>query len=315
MTRLGRLLLAVLTAALSAASPLIAQSPVKLRILVPQSTSALPFLLIHSQGPTDGLEVSVEQFASHPQALALLLKGDADLLLTGTSQGWENRLDGSPLVMIDTGIWGISSLVVKDPSLKDFADLKGKRIALPFAGSPLDFQTRAILSRLSMDPDRGVTISYGPFTQSMPLLMAGQLDAVALPEPQATMMVREQGLIRAETYAGAWAKATGDPESPQVSLFATSAFASSHKAVITRLVDAWRKASAQVREKPDAAAEAFASTLSSTPEIMAEAARNTLFDVPDFKENKTRVMAYYGEVAPYFPAPRRPLDDAFFFIP
>lgn len=314
MTRTGRLSALVLTLMMTIL-PAAAQAPLKLRILVPQSTSALPFLLLHAQGPADGIQTEVEQFVSHPQALALLLKGDADLLLTGTSQGWENRLDGSPIVMIDTGIWGISSLVVKDPSIKGFADLKGKRIALPFPGSPLDFQTRAILSRLKIDPDREAVLSYGPFTQSIPKLLAGQLDALALPEPQATMMVKEQGLLRAQSYAEAWRKATGDPRSPQVSLFASAAFASAHASVITRLVEAWRRASAEIKARPDGIAADFASALSSTPQILAEAARNTLFDVPDFKENKTRVMEYYGEVAPYFPAPRRPLDDAFFFIP
>ncbi len=314
MKRTGRLPAAVLTL-LMAVLPAAAQEPVKLRILVPQSTSALPFLLLHAEGPVDGIQAEVEQFVSHPQALALLLKGDADLLLTGTSQGWENRLDGSPIVMIDTGIWGISSLMVKDPAIKGFADLKGKRIALPFAGSPLDFQTRAILSKLKIDPDRDAVLSYGPFTQSIPKLLAGQLDALALPEPQATMMAKEQRLLRVQSYAEAWRGVTGDPRSPQVSLFAAAPFASTHAAAITRLVEAWRGASARIKARPDEAAASFASALSSTPQILAEAARNTLYDVPDFKENKTKVMAYYGEVAPYFPAPRRPLDDAFFFIP
>jgi len=52
-----------------------------------------------------GTDLQVDLFANHPQAIALLLRGDAQLLYSGTSQGWENRLDGSSLVMIDTGVW------------------------------------------------------------------------------------------------------------------------------------------------------------------------------------------------------------------
>jgi ABC-type nitrate/sulfonate/bicarbonate transport system substrate-binding protein len=304
------LLVAVSTALLDS------QERQKLRILVPQSTSALPFFIMAKKSPIGGMTVSVELFVNHPQALALLLKGDADLLLTGTSQGWENRLDGSPIVMVDTGVWGISSLVGRDPTIKGFSDLKGKRIALPFPGSPLDFQTRAILVREKIDPDRDLTISYGAFTQSIPMLLAGQLDAIALPEPQATTIVKERGLARIVTYSEAWAKINGgDGSSPQVSLFATEAFARSHASALVKLIDAWREETRSVQESPAESAAAFASALSTSPDILTEAVMNTLFSVPSFPENKTKILAYYQDVEPYFPGPKRPLDEKFFFLP
>ncbi len=74
---------------------------------------------------------------------------------------------------------GVSSLVGKDPSIRGFADLKGKRIALPFPGSPLDFQSRALLVFEKLDPDKDVMISFGPFAQSVQRLMAGQLASQA----------------------------------------------------------------------------------------------------------------------------------------
>ncbi len=123
-------------------------------------------------------------------------------------------------------MWGVSSLVGRDASIATVADLKGRRIALPFPGSPLDFQTRYLLARAGLDPDRDVEISYGAFTQSLPRLLAGQLDAAALPEPQATTAVRDQGLVRLFRYADAWAAASGrGSASPQVSLFAMADWA------------------------------------------------------------------------------------------
>ena len=187
------------------------------RVLVPQTTAALPFLLMASEGSAPGLELTVGFFANHAQALALLLRGETDMLLSGTSQGWENRLDGSPIVMLDTGVWGISSLVGKDPSIKAFADLKRKRLAIPFPGSPLDFQSRTLLSFEKIDPDKDLTISYGPFAQSVQRLLVGQLDVAALPEPLATTVVRKNGLLRLVEYSQAWARLTGgDAQSPQV---------------------------------------------------------------------------------------------------
>ncbi len=195
----------------------------RVRVLVPQSTSSLPFLLMAREHAIPGVDLQVEFFLNHAQALAVLLRGETDLLLSGTSQGWENRLDGSPLVMIDTGVWGVSSLVGRDASLKSFPGLKGKRLALPFPGSPLDFQSRALLAFESIDPDKDLTISYGPFPQSVQRLLAGQLDAVALPEPLATTVVRKNGLTAAHpvlprvgpVHRGGRRVAAGEPFLPR----------------------------------------------------------------------------------------------------
>jgi len=263
-----------------------------------------------------GVDLRVDFFASHAQALALLLRGDTDLLLSGTSQGWENRLDGSPIVMIDTGVWAISSLVGKDSSITGFADLRGKRIAMPFPGSPLDFQSRTLLAFEKIDPDRDVTISFSPFAQSVQMLLAGRLDAAALPEPLATTVVKKNGLLRLVEYSQAWARFTGgDRESPQVSLFASEGYAQDHAAIIASVVAAWDEASRKVTAGPADAAAQFSAALATDPAILEEATRNTLLAVPSPAECKARVLAYYQIVSKYFPGGPRPLDQKFFFVP
>lgn len=309
---------AVFLFVVTALAPVAAQTGTaqRLKVLVPQSTAAIPFLMLAARDPIPGVDIQAELFLNHAQALTLLLRGDADLLYSGTSQGWENRLAGGPIVMVSSGVWGVSSLVAKDPSIKGFKDLKGKRIAIPFPGAPLDFQTRAILAREGLDPDKDVTISYGPFTQTIPRLLAGQLDAAPVGEPMATAMVREKGLVRVVEYAEAWAHAMGgDGKSPQVSLFAAEATAKNRKGLLSDLVNEWRKAGEEAAASPATAAGLYAQTLSSTPAVMEEAIRRTLFAVPAPAENKARVLAYYGEVRGYLSDSGKSLDDAFFFVP
>jgi ABC-type nitrate/sulfonate/bicarbonate transport system substrate-binding protein len=288
----------------------------RIRILVPRTTSALPFLQLAQEQAFSDADIQVEMFTNHAQALAVLLRGDADLLVSGTSQGWENRLDGSPIVMVDTGVWGLASLVGRDAGITSFKALKGKRLALPFPGSPLDFQTRAILAHEGVDPDHDVSISYGPFAQSVARLLTGQVDAAALPEPVATSVVGRNGLHRVMEYSRAWAALNdGDGKSPQVSLFCTEAFAASHRPLLLDLVEAWREASHEIAANPAAAAKSFARSLDLTPAVLAEAARRTLFLVPGFGENESRVLDYYRQVAPYLHGEKRALDERFFFVP
>jgi len=293
-----------------------ARTPGRLRILVPATTSALPFLKLAQENAVPDADIQVKTFTNHAQALAVLLRGDADLLLSGTSQGWENRLDGSPIVMVDTGVWGVASLVGRDPRLTSFASLKGRKLSLPFPGSPLDFQTRALLSYAGLDPDRDVTITYGPVAQSVARLLSGQVDAAALPEPVATSVVGTSGLLRLIEYSKAWAALNnGDARSPQVSLFCTEAFAASNRPVLRDLVEAWRHASRDVSADPGAAARSFAGRLDLSPAVLEEAARRTIFQVPDFSDNESRVLGYYRQVAPFLPRERRTLDASFFLAP
>ena len=304
-----------LALSITAVFPLTAQQKAVVRLLTSQTTAALPFLSMAQEQAVPGVELKVVFFANHAQALATLLRGDADLLYTGSSQGWQNRMDGSPIVMIDTGIWGMSSLVGKDPGIKGFADLRGKRIAMPFPGSPLDFQSRALLAHENIDPDKDLTISFGPFPQSVQRLMSGQLDAAALPEPLASTVVKKNGLVRLVEYSKAWARLTGDPRSPQVSLFATTSYASSHAAVIAAFVKAWDAATQRVVASPEAAAARFAVDLATDQAILEEATRNTLLAVPAPGENRDRVLSYFRTVAPYLPEGSKQIDSTYFFIP
>lgn len=289
-----------------------------LRILVPPSTSSLPFFLLADRDPLPNVDIQTHIFLNHPQALILLLRGDADLLLTGTSQGWENYLAGGPLVMINTGIWGVSCLIGSKECLdaRGFADLAGLRIALPFPGSPLDFQTRYLLVKKGLDPEKDVTISYSPFTQTVSFLQMGRIDVAPLPEPLATRVVRKQGLWRIIDYRDAWAEVSGgDPRSPQVSLFTTKESLTLDGKMLIAIGDCWRGFSLEIAKEPARAAEVYARVLEMEPDIVETAIRNTLLYVPSFAENRERVLNYYERVKDYLVGDRRELKEDFFFIP
>jgi NitT/TauT family transport system substrate-binding protein len=307
----------ILLIATLAAAAVVLGAEARLKVLVPQSTAGLPFLRLAERHLPAGIKLTCEIFLSHPQALALVLRGEADLMFTGTSQGWENYLAGGPLVLVNSGIWAVSSLIggPGSPPLSSLAELAGKKVALPFPGSPLDFQTRFILARRGLDPDRDLRIVYLAFGQSVPMLAKGQLDAAALPEPLATDLVLNRGFSRLLEYGKAWAEAAGgDPRSPQVSLFATRAFLAKNAGLVRRLVEAWALASVEVARDPEGSARAHAAALGLAPEVLARAVEHTLFWVPSAEENFRRVTEYYEAVKGYLPGDRGDLGRDFFLL-
>ena len=287
----------------------------RIAILTPNSISAVPFLEIELRDKRDdilpGINIEVELFANHAQALARLLKGDIELLFTGSSVGWENHFSGGPIVMICTGIWGISSVVGREEEYRGLHDLKGKTVALPIPGAPLDLQMRYILAKNGIDPDKDLRIVYAPFPQTAGQILSGQVYAAPLPEPLATTMVLERGLKRYARVQDLWAEVSnGDPVSPQVALFTTQQSLSTIVDILPALVAAWAEASSYVAEFPHRAAEAHAQTLGVKSDIVATAIENTIFLVPDLQQNRANVLDYlvrrYGESGGKLP------QDSFF---
>ncbi len=301
----------VLTTVLSIAGA----EDLSLKILVPKLTSSIPFLEIERRDAIDdilpGVEIEIEFFVNHAQAFARLLNGEVELIFTGASTGWENHFSGGPVIMIGTGVWGVSSIVGSDTEYRGLRDLVNKKIALPFPGAPLDLQMRYILKKNGIDPDRDIQVVYAPFPQAAGQILSGQIDAAPLPEPLATTLVESKGLNRYERVQDAWAKVNGgDPLSPQVSLYTTTDTYHAIAVIISRLVAEWSEASEYVTAFPENAADAFAETLGYEQSIVAKAIRNTILMVPSREENRARVIEYIAFVST---APERSVPGDSFF--
>jgi NitT/TauT family transport system substrate-binding protein len=267
------------------------------RILVPKSTSSIPFLELefrdNQEDTVPGVEIKVELFANPAQALARLLNGEIDFLFTGASVGWGNHLTGGPVVMLRTGVWGVSSIVGPDIGYTGIGDLKNKTVALPFPGAPLDVQMRYIFKQNGIDPGKDLRIVYTPFPQAAGQMLSGQVDAAPLPEPLATTLVEGKGLTRYARVQDAWAEVQdGDPLSPQVALFSTAGAVAGLYDILPRLVAQWAEASSYVSSFPGSAAEAHADRLGYQPRIVRTAIGNTIYTITSGEENKARVQEY-----------------------
>jgi ABC-type nitrate/sulfonate/bicarbonate transport system substrate-binding protein len=288
--------------------------PDEIIILVPQSVSALPFLALAGKKLGAGTELKIEFFTQHAQALIKLLRGDAQFLFSGTTQGWESYWDGNPIVVVSTYVWGVSSLLVKEGFGDSPAALRGKKISLPFPNSPLDVKTRFLLKQANIDPVHDVFLEYRPFTQAIPLFLDNRIDAIALPEPQASDLVVNKKAKRLFEFRTAWGKALGNAgDSPEVSLFTTAALKEKLRPIILKLHDELADSCAQINADPARYARDFSQTLSFPPVIIEEALKKTAFAAIGFTDHKLKMLEYYQTIKTYFTGKTGDLEDQFFF--
>jgi len=95
-----------------------------------------------------------------------------------------------------------SGLIVKKGSdIDTIAKLKGKKIAIPLAGSIQDVMVRILLKRNSLDYDRDVTVTTVPASNMLQSLESGAVDAYLAWEPFITQAEQQnvgQVLVRFE---------------------------------------------------------------------------------------------------------------------
>lgn len=192
----------------------------QLRIAAPKSLAAAPLILMAAERPGD---YELNFFTDHDLALADLQIGKVDVLCTGYSEMERLPEIGRPQ-RLATFAWGLSALMVREPGLKNLADLSrvlskksGEALTLPFAQSPLDLEVRALLRKLL--PGKDVPIINAPLLQTFASFHQGKIAAAVLPEPMATALEMSGEAFRLADIAELQRQATGRAYSPQVALF------------------------------------------------------------------------------------------------
>ncbi len=132
-----------------------------------------------------GLDVSVTNIATSPQAVASMLSGELPLNtgISGTQIVAANRKGGTTLLLassVNTFPFSVLTL----PGIKSVAELMGKKFGVSQFGSASDTAARLYLTRNNLDPTKDLTlIQTGGVTQTLAALQAQGIDAGLLTPP------------------------------------------------------------------------------------------------------------------------------------
>lgn len=210
-----------------------------LRITHPEVLAALPLKI--AAADFEKGKLALESYGDHALALAQFMRGDTDVLFIGTTLGATQAAKGVKLWR--TPIWGTASILVRRGfSTQKSGELKllaQKKIALPFAGSPNDVQ----LKRLAQKAGVAWRVIYQPHAQSVASLLAGQVDAIVVPEPIASKLVASGQAERFAVLADMEIKLFGDRAlAPMVSFFIRDDLSPAKMAILTALEKKMREA-------------------------------------------------------------------------
>lgn len=128
----------------------------------------------------------------------LIIKGEADIAACPLNLAAAiYKKTGGKVKMIAINTLGVLSILENGESIKNVADLKGKKIGATGQSATPEYVLNYILEANGIDPKKDVEITYYTDHAELATLMAtGKIDIAMLPEPNVTTVMAKNSSVR-----------------------------------------------------------------------------------------------------------------------
>lgn len=276
-------------------------------IYIPKTLSSIPLLELDKKS-INNFSIKTEFYQDNIMAMAEFIQGKFDIFMTGFTQGVSNYNENKNIMHAATPVWGVSSLLSIDPSLKKLNDLEGKTILVPFAKSPLELQLKTIIKKEGLTGK--IIIDYSPSQQAIPMLLTGKTDAICIPEPLASKLLLQNKAYLVFNFADKWGEINnGEKRSPQVSLFINKNFAKINDRFLKQFIRQLQNEIEKIKKEPGIYSNKYSQLFELDSNIMENGIKNTLFDMPLYNDTKIICKDYLNKIE----YSKEELNDQFFF--
>lgn len=202
-------------------------APAYKKLTLAGPTAVVTFPLLHMVDTqalkpyTDKLEFRLWQ--SPDQLRVLLAKKEIDFSAAPSNLPALMANRGAPVRLLNISVWGILWLVSRDPAVKNFSDLAGKELLVPFQRDLPAVLLDTLLQAQAVAPGPVVRLRRTRDSQdAIALMLTGQGQHALLVEPTASLLMwrnEQQGgapLYRAQSLEAAWRDSfPNQPDLPQ----------------------------------------------------------------------------------------------------
>ena len=205
----------------------------------------LPVILAKKLGyfKDEGLDVTIAAFSGGSKALEAMLGGSTDLVAGAYSNTLTMAAKGQKLVTVAAQevcpgwIFGISKKSAD--KIKTVQDLKGKRVGVSAPGSSTHMAVSYILHKGGLKPEDVSVIGVGQAAGAVAAVRQGQIDALIVNDPVATMLVTEGSLVPMDEMRTAEGnKKVFGADYPESSILATQAYIAKNPKTVQAVVKA-----------------------------------------------------------------------------
>lgn len=236
----------------------------------PDSDSTSTYIIATLKGPSsmgmirlidslcmgDSNNIKVKILNEPLQVRKMMIDGSADFAILPTTMAAIVFNKGLEYQLIAIPVWGSLYLFGSDTTIKQWADLRGKRVNIMAKGMTPDVLFRYLLQKNDIDPDREITLDYS-FPTHIDLanaVAAGQADLGVISEPLASMVLQKNKSVRRIfDLNDEWRKYEGSPVA-ETAFMGKKSVLQSNREIVEKLISSYKESTSWVNLNPDSAA-------------------------------------------------------------
>ena len=151
-----------------------------------------------------GVDMEYIAIESGTVGMQTLVANESQFLFSTGSLAVNANLVGADITIIAGGLNFIPDKLIARPEIKTAEDLKGKRIAISRFGSSSEVNLRICLEKLGVKPELTQIVQVGGVSTRQAALMAGQVAATILSDPQATSATKHGMKLMVDLSDNKW---------------------------------------------------------------------------------------------------------------
>jgi NitT/TauT family transport system substrate-binding protein len=151
-----------------------------------------------------GVDLEYIAIESGTVGMQTLVANQSQFLFSTGSLAVNANLVGADIAIVAGGLNFIPDKLIARPEIKTPEDFKGKKIAISRFGSSSDVNLRICLEKLGVKPELTQIIQVGGVSTRQTALLAGQVDATILSDPQATAATKNGMKLMVDLSDSKW---------------------------------------------------------------------------------------------------------------
>ncbi len=279
-----------------------AAQAVEVNVQAPTVPAAIPFLWMQDEGKIpSAVDFNLTLSSDHQRGMSLISQNEIGFLITGSNVAANAYNRGIDLKMLNINTWAIDYLLTNNFKADNWDDLKGKSLALPLQGGPLDFLARYLLAENNINPEE-VNLVYRALPGAAQYFMAGNVDAIILPEPLVTVtLAKSDQAVLSLDIQKEWAEIHGDERIPFVGLFVNGKFAEDNPQFVEIFNGLYKQGVSWVNENPAEAADLAAANFDMPAPILKKSMQRVNLNIYSDQESKEITELYLSEILEMYP--------------
>ncbi|MGC9375005.1 MAG: ABC transporter substrate-binding protein [Bacteroidales bacterium] len=231
----------------------------KIRIATLKGPSAMGMVkMIDSVRKNQKSNIEITIYNEPIQVRKLMLEESVDLAILPTTMGAILYNKGVNYQLAAIPVWGTLYLFGQDTTIKNWNDLKGKRIYLMAKGMTPDVLFKQLLLQHGINPEQDIHVDYS-FPTHIDLANAvasGQAKLGVISEPLVSLVEQKNKNVKPIFDLNKeWQNVFPDIPIAQTALMVNSNFAKAKKREIKKLMLQYQQSSVWVNQNPEKAAE------------------------------------------------------------